>query len=507
MKWCTFGVGSLLVASKLANGFNLQSPFSLHEGFKEALMDLDDSFTQGVGQTFKSFRDMDGIEILKSEHDSRYSLRVKKHDPSKLGIDTVNQWSGYLDVSEKKHFFYWVFESRNDPKNDPVVLWLNGGPGCSSFTGLFFELGPASIGEDLKPIHNPYSWNNNATIIFLEQPIGVGFSYGDTTDSTALAGEDAYYFLDLFFKKFPDWIKNPFHIAGESYAGHYIPQIAHEIIKRKEDTTGTEPAPIFNLTSVLIGNGATDAKTQYNYYEPMACGKGGYPAVLEPEQCDKMNSSASTCETLNNLCYMTKKSIPCIAAGAYCDRFAFKYYSETGLNPYDIRKECETPDGGLCYKDMEYITDYMNQAEVIEALGSDVSSYESCSDKVMARFTLSGDSHKPYYQYVAQLLDREIPVLIYAGDKDFICNWLGNKAWTDTVGWRHTYKYRTLPLKSWVNKETGEAAGEVKSYGALTFLRVYDSGHMVPYDQPENSLYMFNNWISGNYNLDYSLDK
>src|SRR2546430_2617908 len=93
------------------------------------------------------------------------------------------------------------FESRNDPKNDPVVLWLNGGPGCSSLTGLFLELGPSSIDEDLNIVYNPYSWNSNASVIFLDQPVNVGFSYyGSSVSSTVAAGKDVYALLTLFFK-------------------------------------------------------------------------------------------------------------------------------------------------------------------------------------------------------------------------------------------------------------------------------------------------------------------
>lgn len=159
---------------------------------------------QNIQQSLKANR-LNSDDLLTttfvSPMDTDYSLRLRSVDPSKLGIDTVKQWSGYMDYKDSKHFFYWFFESRNDPANDPIILWLNGGPGCSSFTGLLFELGPSSISADMKPIHNPYSWNNNASMIFLEQPLGVGFSYGDEkVSSTKLAGKDAYIFLELFLK-------------------------------------------------------------------------------------------------------------------------------------------------------------------------------------------------------------------------------------------------------------------------------------------------------------------
>lgn len=163
-----------------------------------------------------------------------FNLRTKKVDPKSLGVDKVKQYSGYLDDDEDdKHLFYWFFESRNDPENDPVVLWLNGGPGCSSLTGLFMELGPSSITKDGDVKYNPSSWNANASVIFLDQPVNVGYSYsGSSVSNTVAAGKDVYALLTLFFKQFPQYSHQRFHISGESYAGHYIPvrlYISHHV--------------------------------------------------------------------------------------------------------------------------------------------------------------------------------------------------------------------------------------------------------------------------------------
>ena len=428
------------------------------------------------------------------EEDPSYSLRMLSVDPGKLGLDTVKQWSGYLDYKDSKHFFYWFFESRNDPENDPVILWLNGGPGCSSFTGLFFELGPSSLGPDLKPIYNPYSWNNNASVVFLEQPLGVGFSYGDEkVASTKAAGRDVYVFLELFFQKFPHLRKNDFHIAGESYAGHYIPQIAHEIVVENPDRS-------FNLTSIMIGNGATDPLIQSDYYQPMACGEGGYPSVLTEEECDKMARAMPRCRMLNTACYLTESSIPCFLSSAYCNLELMEPYVKTGLNVYDIRGPCEMADDHeTCYYGMSYIDQYMNQEYVQEAVGSDVHHYAGCNMNITARFAMTGDNGKPFQQFVAEMVDRDIPVLIYAGDKDYICNWLGNKAWTDALEWKYHDLYENAPMQSWLHSTTAEELGAVKNYGPLTFLRIYDAGHLVPHDQPEAALDMVNRWIAGDY--------
>jgi cathepsin A (carboxypeptidase C) len=86
----------------------------------------------------------------------------------------------YLDVGNGRDLFFYFFESRSKPSEDPVIMWINGGPGCSSALGLFMELGPCSVKDDPKSLNdtkvNPNSWNSNANIFFLDEPIGVGFS-------------------------------------------------------------------------------------------------------------------------------------------------------------------------------------------------------------------------------------------------------------------------------------------------------------------------------------------
>ncbi|CAG8804097.1 2128_t:CDS:2, partial [Racocetra persica] len=153
-------------------------------------------------------------KILSHQDFPDYQIRLKE---PKLCDASVQQYSGYLDISKKKHFFFWFFESRNDPSNDPIVLWLNGGPGCSSLAGLFFELGPCSVNEDgADTTINPYSWNSNASIIFLDQPTNVGYSYGSKVSTTFAASIDVYAFLQIFFQEYPQYAHLDFHIAGES---------------------------------------------------------------------------------------------------------------------------------------------------------------------------------------------------------------------------------------------------------------------------------------------------
>jgi len=419
-----------------------------------------------------------------------YNLRARSVDPSKLGVDDVKQFSGYLDDEEQdKHLFYWFFESRNDPENDPVVLWLNGGPGCSSLTGLFFELGPATIDENIKVVRNPYSWNNNASVIFLDQPVNVGYSYSSgSVSSTEAASKDVYALLTLFFHQFPQYAKQDFHIAGESYAGHYVPVFSQEILSHKDRN--------INLKSALVGNGLTDGYTQYAYYGPMACGEGGYPAVLSESQCQSIANAVPRCQSLIQGCYDSESAWRCVPAGIYCNNAIMTPYMQTGMNPYDIRSPCEDNEN-LCYTGLGWITEWLNKEEVMTALGVEVSTYESCNMAINRDFNLHGDWMKPIFKVVPKLLE-EIPVLIYAGDADWICNWLGNQAWVHALEWKGQKDFNDVelePLK--LNSDDDEGYGQVKTSGNFTFMRIYQAGHMVPTNQPEASSDFLNRWLAG----------
>lgn len=438
--------------------------------------------------------DVQNVQIQGEDGESRkisgnlenYNLRAKKVDPSKLGVDKVKQYSGYLDDDEQdKHLFYWFFESRNDPKNDPIVLWLNGGPGCSSMGGLFMELGPASINKKGEVVHNPHSWNANASVIFLDQPVNVGFSYsGSNVDSTVAAGKDIYALLSLFFHQFPEYSKQDFHIAGESYGGHYVPVFASEILSHKDRN--------INLKSILIGNGCTDSLIQNDYYQPMACGEGGYPSVLSDSECQSMKNAMPRCHSLTKSCQDSGSAWTCFPATIYCNNALMGPYQRTGLNPYDVRKPCGSSD--LCYDEIEYLTEYLNRREVIDALGAEVNDFTMCSSSVGRGFHANNDMLKPVIRLIPDILDK-IPVLVYAGDADFICNWLGNKAWTDGLEWSGSKSYSKASDKDL--KIGKKPYGKIKTANNLAFVQIFEAGHMAPFDQPEASLDVLNRWVGG----------
>ncbi|KAM3505336.1 hypothetical protein MY11210_008012 [Beauveria gryllotalpidicola] len=410
-----------------------------------------------------------------------YTMRSRIVDPSALKVDTVKQLSGYIDDdANDKHLFFWFFESRNNPAKDPVVLWLNGGPGCSSFIGLFNELGPATIPRsDLKPVRNDYSWNNNASVIFVEQPVNTGFSYsGNSVDTSVASAKDLYSLLTFFFKQYPQYATQDFHISGESYAGHYIPLTAAEILSHDNRN--------INLKSILVGNGMTEPLTQYDYYRPMACGEGGYNAVLSQSSCRAMDNALPECKRLIKSCYDTENASTCQSATNYCNRNVLSIYNLSGRDVYDIRKSSAD-------ETVEYSAQFLNSINTRKAIGAE-RMWEKCDNGVYGAFLNTGDWMKPIYRVFPGLLAK-IPILIYAGDADYICNWLGNRAWAKALEWPGKDAFNQAPVQPLKLGGSGKEYGKVTHSGNFNFMQIYGAGHLVPSDQPVASLDFFNRWI------------
>lgn len=404
--------------------------------------------------------------------------------------DTVQQYSGYYKLTTgDKHYFYWFFESRNQPATDPVVLWMTGGPGCSSEVALFGENGPCTVNENgTDTINNPYSWNTKANMIYIDQPAGTGFSYGKGMDhnETGVA-QDMYDFLQQFMKSHKKYANLPFYAVGESYAGHYVPAVTHKIWQNNNNLpTG---AVTINLKGTSVGNGLTDPLIQYDYYKEMAASTNDH-APLKNLTIDLMKAATPAC--LIGIAACQNSTIACLPAIELCNNGLLIPYTLTGLNPYDMRIQCAKPP--LCY-DFSNVGTYLARPEVQKTLGVTGRKWTDCNRAVALEFELAGDWMKDYQQMIPDQLNSGIKVLIYAGDQDFICNWLGNQAWTQALPWPHQGEFNSTKPVDW--NVDGKKAGELQSSNGFSFLRVLDAGHMVPRDQPANALAMINAFISG----------
>lgn len=150
-----------------------------------------------------------------------------------VGINT-RTWSGYLDVSANKSLHYVFIESMNQT-SDPVLIWFNGGPGCSSLLGLFQEHGPLVVDADgdREFANNPHPWNSRANVLYLEQPAGVGFSIARSEQAAQHSDYsqslDTVEAIKKWYEKFPEFQTNPLFVSGESYGGIYVPYLTWQI--------------------------------------------------------------------------------------------------------------------------------------------------------------------------------------------------------------------------------------------------------------------------------------
>ncbi|CUA72871.1 hypothetical protein RSOLAG22IIIB_05058 [Rhizoctonia solani] len=486
----------------------------LHTGEKTVSKVEDKIQEWSVGST--EFVKQDDIVYERFRHASfpGYQIRVKK---PQLCDPNVKQYSGYLDIDDDKHLFFWFFESRANPAKAPLVLWLNGGPGCSSSTGLLFELGPCNIANDgQNTTYNKYSWNTHANMLFLDQPINVGYSYSKdgSVKTSPVAAEDVWSFLELFVNRFPEY-SGSLHISGESYGGTYLPNIAHVIhTKNKEIKTraaqGLLPVnkvKVLHLESVLIGNGLTEPHTQFASVPEYAC-DGPYPVFdTNGPQCTSLRAKVPTCQRLIKSCYDYNNRLSCVPAALYCWSQMFGSFQQLGLNPYDVRRKCnKAEDGDLCYRQLEWIETFMNDEKVKSELGA-VSDrdFKSCNMQVNQAFMMQGDGMHNAAALLPELIEDGVRLLIYAGNADFMCNAIGNLQWLEKMESSFQAEFQAakqvpfVPLSSKTNKPAGfvkTAGGHGKfTAGNVTYVQIYDAGHMVPYDQPEAALDMFVRWI------------
>jgi len=324
--------------------------------------------------------------------------------------------------------------------------------------------------------------------LWIDQPVNTGYSWSSAGDIGVITeeemAEDMYELFQAFFKKYPKYVKLPFYVTGESYAGHYVPALSARILHGNQAHTGIT----INLVGLAIGDGLVDPLLQYPQYAPYAYEH----KVIDKQAFELMNALNPICSVLIQGCIdnSTLGWLDCINAYTMCNYAELVPVTFTGINPYDVREQCEVQP--LCYN-FTLVNSFLAQPAVIQALGVEGRIWNSCNRLVELELVFAGDWMLNYASDIPELLAQNISVLVYSGEFDFICNWYGGSAWTHGLQWPGQQAFNRAPNVTWhVN---GAEAGSAISAQGFTFLRVKDAGHMVPMDQPTNALAMLDTFL------------
>ncbi|KAL5223921.1 hypothetical protein ABZP36_010560 [Zizania latifolia] len=434
--------------------------------------------------------------------------------PADVGF---RHFAGYVTVNEThgRALFYWFFEATQDVAGKPLVLWLNGGPGCSSVGyGAMEELGPFLVNKQQHGggglALNPESWNKEANLLFVESPAGVGFSYTNTTTDLAhfgdnLTAHDAHAFLVNWFKRFPQFKGHDFYIAGESYAGHYVPQLATKILDHNNKKAAK--ADRINLKGIMIGNAAIDSSSDdrgladYAWDhavisdEVYAAIKGNCTFPADGNESDKCNAAWN--DFFNAMADIDLYSLytpACTAALNGTATAAVHYRRRHFLDGTPLAKvhrglPYNTYDPCVDYR----VIDYLNRVDVQKALHANVSgaiipySWAPCSD-ALTNWTDAPASTLPI---IKDLVGAGLRVWVFSGDTD------------DRVPVTSTryalQKLRLKTVKSWREWFTSDQVGgyTVMYDGGLTLVTIRGAGHMVPMITPVQARQLFAHFLSG----------
>ncbi|XP_052192670.1 serine carboxypeptidase-like 40 isoform X2 [Diospyros lotus] len=425
-------------------------------------------------------RQVRGVRILPQEG-LKEKDRIERlpGQPRNVGF---SQYGGYVTVNETagRAFYYYFVEAERGKESKPLLLWLNGGPGCSSLAyGAMQELGPFRVNSDGKTLYrNRFAWNHAANVLFLESPAGVGFSYSNTTADFVNGGDsrtasDNYVFLLNWLERFPEYKDRDFYISGESYAGHYVPQLAHTILHFNKKANAT----LINLKGIIIGNAVindeTDTRGMYDYFATHALISDETAHEIQ-KHCDFSPHATTQSDECNAAAKQAQENVGVIDI--------YNIYAPLCHSANLTAKPKRTPGLSIDPCSDFYVYSYLNRPEVQEALHANVTKlsydWEPCSD-VIRNWEDSPSTIIPLLQ---EFMENGLRVWVFSGDTD------GRVPVTST---KYSINKMNLSVKTawhpWYLK--GEVGGYTQVYrGDLTFATVRGAGHQVPSYEPARAI-------------------
>lgn len=478
---------------------------------------------------------------ITGEQQQRTTMRVVS-DPSEHAVTslpllapedlTSQQWAGHLPASadNDKYFFYWLFapdakEAASHAERDiPLIIWLNGGPGCSSMDGLFLENGPFRFEKEngeyrLKP--NEHSWHKTpAFTLYIDQPVGTGLSFTTSKkypSNDAQVNQDFYFFLQSFFKLHSDkfvtqsprpTVHRPFYFSGESHAGHYIPCFMDHIQHQNSIAKGDHI--VIPLSGAAIGNGWTDPMNQYAAADA-AYGHG----IIGRAQVAALKIKEGKCQDQLRAGHYTPSD--CFALLDDIVGQSFGTGADYKVSMYDVRKS-EPRQGSRSFPPGHKVVEaYLGDwgldegglpsgimTTVLQAIHATAATtagqrFAECTDPPYN--ALAHQDGKGVVKELIQVLQhpQKPRILFFNGIEDLICNHVGNEKLLELLPWKHQDEWIEASRFAWKaeTEQMDKISGYMKQYENLLFLKLMGSGHMVPLDIPNVALDMMRAFVYG----------
>ncbi|KAL9232631.1 hypothetical protein vseg_007718 [Gypsophila vaccaria] len=432
-------------------------------------------------------------------------IQVKSYPENELikflpGQPTVNfkQFGGYVTVDgetqqQQINFFYYFVEAEFNPESKPLVLWLNGGPGCSSVGyGAFMENGPFRPTENAL-LKNEYSWNKEANMLYLDSPSKVGFSYSSNTSfndviNDNITARNNLAFLRNWLTKFPEYKNRDLFLTGESYAGHYIPQLANLILNSTLKS---------NLKGIALGSPLLELNKDFNsrgeYLWTHGVISDGSKEMLQKvcnfSEIERQNTRGA----FSQQCTMVRRHIS-VEFG-------------TLLNMYDVTLDVclhqqrshllslKEEKVDVCLNDKT--TKYLNRKDVQQALHAQlvgITQWSPCTTDDVLKYHME-DLEIPTLPLLGTMIKQGVRVLTYSGDQDAVIPLMSTRALMNELATELELN-TTVPYKSWIHDN--QVGGWTQVYGdILTFATVRGAAHEAPYTNPAQSLELFRSFLQG----------
>ncbi|KAH9621641.1 hypothetical protein KSS87_004078 [Heliosperma pusillum] len=378
------------------------------------------------------------------------------------------QFAGYVTVDYNKHksLFYYFVEAEVDPLTKPLVLWLNGGPGCSSLgVGAFSENGPFRPKRN-GLVKNEYSWNKEANMLYLETPVGVGYSYSADITGYESVSDAVTVILDRAISKFAAWLT-----SCRDYFGLFLSWLGNPVLEYATD---------FNSRAEYFWSHGLISDSTYNIFTK-ACNYSRY--VTEYYS----GSVSPTCSKVMR------------QVGTETSRFVDKYdvtldvciSSVLSQSKIISPQEQTGASVDVCIEDET--VNYLNRPDVKKALHArlvNVRRWEVCSNILDYKLL---DVQIPTITIVGSLVKSGIPVLVYSGDQDSVIPLTGSRTLVNRLA-QELKLNTTVPYRVWFAGQ--QVGGWTEAYGdILSFATIRGASHEAPFSQPERSLVLFKSFL------------